>query len=143
MQKFVQRLSNLGPPGSGKEGRSTFGPYVEKTPARVNKHSEKFCFGFFFPQGVFNLGWYKFFVLLVFKNGNKNIIIYSPYLHEKKKKTPLTTSLCFPPASAPSADKLYFVIHVTLRLGAVNTLAFISYTVFSPHPFYHSEDLWC
>lgn len=70
MQKFVQRLSNLGPPGSGKAEGGMFGPYVEKTPARVNKHSQKlvlFCFlnrnkfGFFFPEGVFNLGLHDFF----------------------------------------------------------------------------------
>lgn len=52
----------------------------------------------------------------------------------REKKTPFTSSLCFPPASAPSAE-LYFVIHVTLRLGAVNTLAFISYTTPPPPPF--------
>lgn len=56
MQKFVQPLSNLGPPGPGEAEGSAFGPYVEKTPARVNKHSEKsvlFCFLNSFMKQVF------------------------------------------------------------------------------------------
>lgn len=147
MQKFVQQLSNLGPPGSRKAEGSTFGPYVKKTAARVNKHSEKFVLFCFFEQFyetsfVFcflkeslTLACITFLFFLCLKMGKEIYNHLFPVPAREKKTPPLTSSLCFPPASAPSADKLYFVIHVTLRLEAVNTLAFISYAVPATPPF--------
>lgn len=146
MQKFVQRRSNLGPPGSGKAEGGTFGPYVEKTLARVNKHSEKlvlFCFlnsftkqvFFFPPQGVFNLGLHKFFVLPVFKNGRKKkyIIIYSPCL-----LIVLPSCLCSFSRQALLCHSRYLE-----TWGCKHVSFYLIRCFFFSSPFYHSEDLWC
>lgn len=95
------------------------------------------CFPFFLGGGRFSIKESLTlarinFPLVVLK---QNIFIYFVFffpfsfcLRVKLGDFALTPSFRFPPA--PPADRLYFVIRVTLRLGSVNTLAFISYTVF-------------